>query len=403
MVVADYLRRHLAPLRERARFAWMYTGSGDLTRTDIGPDGDLDEGALATLLKVVTGVDDLARAVLPREDLAFYADPGRAALQASMPEFDAQGLVDRSGHRNPGTIQIPGVDDNGGQGAAAEASRAPPPKPAGRRPEETRGSVPGRTPPKDPAGNQRQPEEPRPAPIPGSSAPADPKLRALASPEQRAPAGPEQQAPTKPFPSPPRKERVAAGEVVTTRVAPARQPSGTPSASVERARKGPSPWPPFGQAPEPLPEVLGSAREVIGQLEVAVAAERAELDKERATLVDERGRLEEARKLLETRIASARTSYEKSMREVAEEWEALEETRDEVVAAQEKASCMKRLATERDQASRRRAAELLARERQLVSREEAASRREEAVRSAQADLACQNDELERGPAEVLRR
>ena len=36
------------------------------------------------------------------------------------------------------------------------------------------------------------------------------------------------------------------------------------------------------------------------------------------------------------------------MREVAEECEALEETRDKAVAAQEKASRMERLATERD-------------------------------------------------------
>jgi hypothetical protein len=59
--------------------------------------------------------------------------------------------------------------------------------------------------------------------------------------------------------------------------------------------------------------VLGSAREVIGWLEVAVAAERAKLDKEHAALVEERGWLEEAQKLLETRIASARVSYKKSM------------------------------------------------------------------------------------------
>ena len=37
----------------------------------------------------------------------------------------------------------------------------------------------------------------------------------------------------------------------------------------------------------------------------------------------------------------------------------------------------------------------------MVSREEAASRREKAVRSAQADLARQNDELECGRADVL--
>ncbi|XP_062232835.1 filament-like plant protein 2 [Phragmites australis] len=157
----------------------------------------------------------------------------------------------------------------------------------------------------------------------------------------------------------------------------ARPPSGSPSASAERACTGPSPRPPSGLAPEPLLEVLESARQVIGRLEVAVVAKRAELKKECAALVDERGRLEEARKLLETRIASACTSYEKSMREVAEERETLEEAHDEAVAAQEKASRMERLMAERDQASRKRATVLLARERQ-------------------------NDELERDRADVLR-
>ncbi|XP_062182042.1 uncharacterized protein LOC133886312 [Phragmites australis] len=400
MVVTDYLHHHLAPLWERARFAWIDTGSGDLTRTHIGPDGDLDEGALATLLNVVTGIDDLAWAVLPREDLALYTDPGRATLQVSMLEFDAQGLVDRPGRWNPGTIQIPGVDDNRGRGTAAEGSRPAARGDKGKHlwayvPQPSSSSSPSPPPPKDPVGGQKQLEELRLAPVPGPSAPEDP--------EPRAPAGPEQQAPTKPAQSPPRKERVAAGEVVAMRAVPERQLSGTLSASTERARRGPSPQPPSGQALERLSEVLGSAREVIGRLEVAVTAERAKLDKERAALVDERGWLEEAQKLLETHITSARASYEKSMREVAEEWEALEETRNETVAAQEKANCMERLVTERDQASRRRAAKLLARERKLMSREEAASRREEAMRSALVDLACQNDELERGHAEVLRR
>ena len=56
MVVADFLRRRLAPLREHARPAWMYTGPRDVTRTCVGEDEDLNEGALAALLKVVTSV-----------------------------------------------------------------------------------------------------------------------------------------------------------------------------------------------------------------------------------------------------------------------------------------------------------------------------------------------------------
>ena len=63
---------------------------------------------------MVTGVEDLTRAVLPREQLALCADPGRVALQAMLPKFEAQGLVDRPGRRNPETIQILGVDEETG-------------------------------------------------------------------------------------------------------------------------------------------------------------------------------------------------------------------------------------------------------------------------------------------------
>ena len=120
---------------------------------------------------------------------------------------------------------------------------------------------------------------------------------------------------------------------------------------------------------------------------------RAELEEERPAPIDERGRLEEARKLLETRVATARTAYERSMQELAVEREALEEVREEAIAAQEEADRLGWLAAERDRASRKSAGELAARKEQLVrreqlvaSREEAVSQREEAVWSAQADL-----------------
>ncbi|XP_062208966.1 uncharacterized protein LOC133910667 [Phragmites australis] len=137
--------------------------------------------------------------------------------------------------------------------------------------------------------------------------------------------------------------------------------------------------------------MLESAREVIEWLEAAVAAERAELEKEHVALVDERGRLEEVCKLLETRMASARSAYEKSMREVALEREALEEADDEAVAAQEKAGRLERLAAERDRASRRRIGELDAREEQLARRERQRDRtnvlhREEQVALRETDV-----------------
>ncbi|XP_062203787.1 vicilin-like seed storage protein At2g18540 [Phragmites australis] len=83
------------------------------------------------------------------------------------------------------------------------------------------------------------------------------------------------------------------------------------------------------------------------------------------------------------------------MRAVAEEQEALEEVRDKAIAAQEEASRL-------EQASRRRTAELLARERLVRAREEAFGQREKSVESARVDLAYRSDELERSHAEVHR-
>ena len=216
--------------------------------------------------------------------------------------------------------------------------------------------------------------------VPEPSAPAESELQALPCLEPRAAAAPEKPAPAEPAMS---TSRV--GQVAAARAAPTWQPSRTPSASTEMAHRGPSARPSSSQAAEPLPDVLGSAREVIKRLEAAVAMKRGELERDRTTLIEERGRLEEVGQLLEGRIASARATHERAMCTVAEEREALEE-----------ASCL-------EQASRRRAVELLARERLVRAWEEAIGQREKSVETAQADLARRNDEIKRGRTEVHHR
>ena len=134
MVVADYLRHRLAPLREWARPCWFYTSPQDITRTQIGEEWDLDRPALRDLLQVVIGVDDLSWAELPWKELALCANPDRVALQAKLQEFDTQGLVDSPGRRNPGTIQIPGVDEAAGEEAASDPVQTGGPGAAGGEP-----------------------------------------------------------------------------------------------------------------------------------------------------------------------------------------------------------------------------------------------------------------------------
>ncbi|XP_062195226.1 predicted GPI-anchored protein 58 [Phragmites australis] len=129
-------------------------------------------------------------------------------------------------------------------------------------------------------GGWTSPEQPRPSPVH--------ELRAQAGSAPSPPTG---------------EEQPASGEAVVTRVALARPLLGSPSASAEKAPRGPSSRPSTGQALEPLPEVL----------EAAIAAKRAELKEERTALINERGRLEEDRKLLENRVATARTAYERTL------------------------------------------------------------------------------------------
>ncbi|XP_062201006.1 golgin-84-like [Phragmites australis] len=230
------------------------------------------------------------------------------------------------------------------------------------------------------------------------------------SPEQlRPPPGPELRGQVGSAPSALTGEELpASGEAFVTRVALAQPPSGSSSASAEKARRGSSSWPTPGKAPEPLLEMLGSAREVIGRLETAIAADRTELEEECAALVDERGRLEEARKLLETRVSMARTAHEGSLQELAMKWEALEEVCEEAVAAQKEAEHLEELTALRDQASKERAGKLATREVQLAlreqevaSREEAVSKREEASLSTETDLHHQAQDLKCGRADVL--
>ncbi|XP_062187933.1 uncharacterized protein LOC133891239 [Phragmites australis] len=98
------------------------------------------------------------------------------------------------------------------------------------------------------------------------------------------------------------------------------------------------------------------------------------------------------------------------MQELAVEREALEEVREEAVAAQEEADRLEQLIVERDQASKKHADELAAREEQLALREQEVASREDTVdkgeenmRSAQTDLRRQADDLERDRVDVLRR
>ena len=151
------------------------------------------------------------------------------------------------------------------------------------------------------------------------------ETQAPPSPERVAAAVPEQPAPAESAPS-----ASSMGRSSSLWAVRAWQFSGTPSSS-EEARRGPSAQSSPSQPVDPLPVVLGSAREVIRRLEAAVAGEMTQLEANHAALAAERERLVAGWRLFEARVAAARAANESERRAIEAEREALEEVRTEAV------------------------------------------------------------------------
>ena len=54
-VLGDFLKRQIAPLKQRPRPAWSFTGLNDCSRTHRGEGSDLTQEALEVLVRAVTG------------------------------------------------------------------------------------------------------------------------------------------------------------------------------------------------------------------------------------------------------------------------------------------------------------------------------------------------------------
>jgi hypothetical protein len=50
MVMHDFLSKRIAPLQDRSRPAWLYTGVNDTTRLEHGDGSNLDDTTLAFML-----------------------------------------------------------------------------------------------------------------------------------------------------------------------------------------------------------------------------------------------------------------------------------------------------------------------------------------------------------------
>src|SRR6185295_8429305 len=54
-VLGDFLKHRIAPLKQRPRPAWSFTGLNDCSRTHHGEGSDLTQEALEVLVQAVTG------------------------------------------------------------------------------------------------------------------------------------------------------------------------------------------------------------------------------------------------------------------------------------------------------------------------------------------------------------
>jgi hypothetical protein len=112
MVLGDFLKRRIAPLQQRSRMAYMYTGLNDGCRIARGPGGDFTRAELEAALRAMTGdAFSPESLVLPGGIKALCKDQAlRSSILASMPTLDEGGLAVRQlgGDPNRG-LQIPGA------------------------------------------------------------------------------------------------------------------------------------------------------------------------------------------------------------------------------------------------------------------------------------------------------
>jgi hypothetical protein len=139
MVLGDFLKRRIAPLQQRSRMAYMYTGPNDCCRIARGPGTDFTRAELEVAIQEMTGdAFSPESLVLPSGVKALCEDQAlRASVLASMPTLDEGGLAVRrlGGDPNRG-LHIPGAtpdrQQRTSQGPGGPRPRGPAPAGKGK-------------------------------------------------------------------------------------------------------------------------------------------------------------------------------------------------------------------------------------------------------------------------------
>src|SRR6185312_5469902 len=125
-VLGDFLKRRIAPLNQRPRPAWSFTGLNDCSRTHRGEGSDLTQEALEVLVRAVTGeVFVPEHLILPQGVVPLCEDSRlRTAVLATLPTLDDGGLAARQTGGDPNRgLRIPGA--SGDQAIPSAAGSGP--------------------------------------------------------------------------------------------------------------------------------------------------------------------------------------------------------------------------------------------------------------------------------------
>jgi len=125
-VLGDFLKHRNAPLKQRPRRAWSFTGLNDYSRTHRGEGSDLTQEALEVLVRAVTGEAFVPEhLILPQGVVPLCEDSRmRTAVLATLPTLDDGGLAARQTGGNPDRgLRIPGA--SGDQAIPSAAGSGP--------------------------------------------------------------------------------------------------------------------------------------------------------------------------------------------------------------------------------------------------------------------------------------
>ena len=102
-VLGDFVKRRIAPLKQRPRPAWSFTGLNDCSRTHRGEGSDLTQEALEVLVRAVTGEIFIPEhLILPQGVVPLCKDScQKTAVLATLPTLDDSGLAARQTGGDP--------------------------------------------------------------------------------------------------------------------------------------------------------------------------------------------------------------------------------------------------------------------------------------------------------------